>query len=109
MATQTTKKKAASKSPTISNIPIGPQAVLNTRGQAVPPGKEDTHGGGCHATSYTGTINLSHKQIIGLYRLRTGLNAASELVEMPSLKGRKEVTSDADAIRWVLERLAELP
>lgn len=96
--------------PVISNesisVPLCEPVVLNMRGQVVPPGEEASKTGGKNTSKYTGTIHLSTKQRIGLHRLRVGLNAKSKLVEMPNLRGRKEVTSDADAIRWLLEQVA---
>jgi hypothetical protein len=88
------------------DVPLCEPVVLNMRGQVVPPGQEASTTGGKNTSKYTTTIHLSTKQRIGLHRLRVGLNASSELVEMPSLRGRKEVTSDADAIRWLLEQVA---
>ena len=91
----------------VAGIPLVAPVVLNMRGQAVAPGREDTVTGGSNTSRYTGAIHLSSKQRIGLYRLRKGLTATGEMVEMPNLKGRKEVVTDADAIRWIFDKLAD--
>ncbi len=104
----TTAKEPVKPTSAEIGVKVGPVVVLNMSNQAVAPGMEDTKIGGVNASRYTGTINLSVAQRIGLHRLRVGLNAAGELVAMPRMKGRKEVTTDSDAIRWILERVAEL-
>lgn len=125
MATKTKKTKATSSDippvvPSVTEagksddpaearvcVHLGPAVVLNMRGQAVEPGNEDTKTGGAECSQYVGNINLSKKQRVGLQRLFVGLTASSHLVEMPSARGRKEVTDRSDALRWLLERLAE--
>ncbi|MEM6260148.1 MAG: hypothetical protein AAGI37_17875 [Planctomycetota bacterium] len=71
------------------------------------PAGEDRATIGVNSQSYI-EGHLSAKQQIGFYRLRSALERQEQLVGNVHGRGKKTVDTGIDAIRWLLEQLAEV-